>query len=451
MTTDASPLLARALAAASDTKFLQVGAGVLNDVPSVFRRAFGDAATAIVIGDPHTMAVAGNTVDQALRAAGVPRRPAHVISDPDLYAEFKFVEQLDAALQGHDAIPVVVGSGSLNDLVKLAAHRAKRQYMVIATAASMDGYTAFGASITHIGSKQTFTCPAPLAVVADLGVIARAPGPMNASGYADLVAKVTAGADWIASDLLHVEPIDQTAWDLVQTHLRAWADNAPGVPAGEPTAIRGLTEGLMMTGFAMQWSKSSRPASGAEHQFSHLWDMQHHTHNGSAPSHGFKVGIGTLAVTHLYEYLLSQDLGQLDIDRLTAAWPAKDQAIADARRHFDIAELADKAEEETGAKYVDAPTMRGHLETLRTKWPALKDRLATQLIPAADLRRMMTDAGAPTDPEQIGITRRRLRDSFRQAYFIRRRYTALDLAVRAGLLDAALGHLFGPKGPWPIA
>ena len=35
----------------------------------------------------------------------------------------------------------------------------------------MDGYTAFGASITHQGSKQTFECPAPRAVVADLDVI----------------------------------------------------------------------------------------------------------------------------------------------------------------------------------------------------------------------------------------------------------------------------------------
>ena len=52
---------------------------------------------------------------------------------------------------------------------ELAAHRAGREsYLCVATAASMDGYTAFGASITHEGAKQTFSCPAPRAVVADL-------------------------------------------------------------------------------------------------------------------------------------------------------------------------------------------------------------------------------------------------------------------------------------------
>ena len=101
---------------------------------------------------------------------------------------------MQEALGSVEAIPVAVGSGTINDLTKLAAHRLGRPYLVVATAASMDGYTAYGASITANGSKQTFDCPAPRAVLADLEVIAGAPGGMNASGYADLLAKNVAGA-----------------------------------------------------------------------------------------------------------------------------------------------------------------------------------------------------------------------------------------------------------------
>ena len=79
------------------------------------------------------------------------------------------------ALREHDAIPVAVGSGTLNDIVKRAAHECERPYMCVATAASMDGYTAFGASITKDGYKQTLTCPAPRAVLADLDVLTAAP------------------------------------------------------------------------------------------------------------------------------------------------------------------------------------------------------------------------------------------------------------------------------------
>jgi glycerol-1-phosphate dehydrogenase [NAD(P)+] len=35
-----------------------------------------------------------------------------------------------------------------------------------------------------------------------------------------------------------------------------------------------------------------------------------------------------------------------------------------------------------------------------------------------------------------------MRQSFRQAYHIRRRFTVLDLAVRAGVLDSCLEEIF---------
>ena len=61
---------------------------------------------------------------------------------------------------------------------------------------------------------------------------------------------------------------------------------------------------------------------------------------------------------------------------------------------------------------------------------------------------MLREAGCPCEPEQIGISAERLRKSYWQALFIRRRFTVLDLAQRAGLLDDALGKLFGTGGCW---
>ena len=66
------------------------------------------------------------------------------------------------------------------------------------------------------------------------------------------------------------------------------------------------------------------------------------------------------------------------------------------------------------------------------------------------VKTMLRSAGAPVEPEQIGITRPRLRASFLQAYHLRRRFTGLDLAARSGLLEPALTHLFGPRGRWPM-
>jgi len=441
--------VAQALKAARETRSLELGSGVLGRTPAVFRQQFGEKP-ALIVADTHTFAAAGQAVGEAFRRAGHTCREPFIFTDPNLYAEHQYVTALEEALRGHDAIPVAVGSGTLNDLTKLAAHRAGRPYLVVATAASMDGYTAFGASITYQGSKQTFSCPAPAAVVADLDVIGAAPDGMNASGYADLLAKTTAGADWLVADTLGVEAIEQTAWAIVQGGLREAVADPAGVRSRKQEAVRQLTEGLMLGGFAMQAAKSSRPASGAEHQFSHLWDMQHHTHNGSAPSHGFKVGLGTLVVAALYEYVLSRDPADLDVAACCARWPGEAQREARVRALFDQEDLTAIALQESRAKWVDAAALGHQLATLRSVWPDLKARLRQQLIPRPELQARLRAAGAPVEPEEIGISRARLRASVEQAYYLRRRFTVLDLAARCGWLEPAVRAVFGPDGPWPV-
>lgn len=434
-----------ALSAARETRSLEIGNGAIRGVARVFESQFGKKP-AVVVSDLNTFQVCGGMVLEIFKAAGHPLIEPFIFRAPDLYAEQRFVDELIEALKKHSAIPVAVGSGTINDLTKLASHTAHRPYMAVATAASMDGYTAFGASITVEGSKQTVMCPAPVAVVADLNIIANAPGDMNSWGYADLLAKVTAGADWIVADALGVEPIHEQGWNIVQGRLRELIEDGAGVKVRKPEAIGRLVEGLMLGGFAMQATKSSRVASGAEHQFSHLWDMQHHQHNGKAPSHGFKVGIGTLAVTALYEQLFQQPIDNLDAERCCAQWPSKDQWVAKARERFGDSEVGIVAEREIAAKTDDVETLRKQLLHLRATWPELRERLKKQLLPFDELREMLRTAGAPVNPEEIGISRERLRDSYWQAFFMRRRFTVLDLAVRAGLLDSCVEKIFGPGG-----
>jgi glycerol-1-phosphate dehydrogenase [NAD(P)+] len=279
--------------------------------------------------------------------------------------------------------------------------------------------------------------------VADLDVIAAAPAELTAAGYADLLAKLTAGADWILADALEVEPIDRVAWDLVQAPLMECVSEPQAVRRGETNAVRRLTRGLMMGGFAMQWTKTSRPASGAEHQFSHLWDMQHHTHDGRAPSHGFKVAIGTLAVARLYECLLEIPLEALDVERAVSAWPTGHQWDARIVELLGEGELAQKAQTEMAAKAIAPAALRERLARLRAVWPELRERLRQRLLPAERLAEMLGAAGAPTHASEIGISQERLQVSFRQAYLIRRRFTVLDLAMQAGVFEECLQRLFG--------
>lgn len=432
---------------ATDTKMVEVGSGAVETVVDLFHQCFGQQ-TAVVVADSNTYDVLGSQVVERFAASGRPMRDPFVFRQERLPAHYEEVEALASFLRGHQAIPIAVGSGTINDLTKLASHQTERRYMSVATAASMDGYTAFGSSITRDGFKQHFPCPAPVAVVADLDVIRKAPEGMNASGYADLLAKIVSGADWIVADAIGVDPIRDAGWSLIQPNLRQWCANPAGVRQGDLEVVAYMIEGLIMAGLAMQACKASRPAAGAEHQFSHLWDMQGHTHGKEAPSHGFKVGIGTLASASLHERLLEYEAGDWDIETFVASWPNRETLVQRARDMHSLPNLRRVAETEVDAKYIDQGKLRQRLEHLRKIWPDLKIQLKQQLIPARDLKKMLQTVGAPTEPEQIGIDRNRFHTSYHLAQTIRRRYTVLDLAFETGRFDRDVSSLFEPSGFW---
>jgi glycerol-1-phosphate dehydrogenase [NAD(P)+] len=438
-----------ALREATDTREVVIGPGALGAVAEVVARGAGDRP-AVVVADETTWRVAGERVQGRLAAAGrATAEPYRFPPGAFVYADYGTVERLRDALAIHAAVPVAVGSGTLNDLVKRAAHELDRPYVTVATAASMDGYTAFGASIAKDGHKQTLTCPAPRAVVADLDVLAGAPAAMTASGYGDLLGKVTAGADWLVADALGVEAVDPEVWSLVQGPLREAVGRPAELAAGDRAAMDGLIEGLVMSGLAMQAHTSSRPGSGAEHQFSHLWEMEGLGADRRPPlSHGFKVGVGTVAVAALYERLLARDLGAVDAEAARAAWPGPEQVEAAVAAAHTTPGLAAAAVAESLAKHVDADGLGRRLALLRDRWPALRDRLATQLLPAAGLAEMLAAAGCPTGPAELGLDRAAFRATFGRARTIRRRYTVLDLAAETGLLEECVGELFAPGGFW---
>ena len=439
-----TPVVDAALREATGTRAVVVGADVLSSVAALFGRTLGDRS-AVVVADERTFEAAGRAVQRWFEEAGRRTEAPHVLPGrPPPKADQGTVERVAAGLRGHDAVPVAVGSGTVNDVVKRAAFACGRPYLAVATAASVDGYTASGAAITGEGFKRTLACPAPLAVLADLRVLGPAPPGLTASGYADLLGKVTAGADWLLADALEVERVDPRPWALVQGPLREATGRPAALRAGDEDALERLVEGLLVSGLAMQMAGSSRPASGAEHQLGHLWEMEAGRADpagGEPPLHGHRVGVGSVAIAGLYERLLDRDLARLDIPAVVAGWPRWEQAEREVRAAHPAAGPGEAAVAESRAKHAGPDELAARLTLLRERWGALRERLREQLLPAARLRALLGAAGCPTEPEEIGLSQRTLRESYRRARMIRRRYTVLDLAVETGLLDECVDEL----------
>ena len=440
-----------ALQRTTDTKALIIERGAVSRTGEMFGELF-PGKKAVIIADTNTWEVAGKAVAASLAEHGIECDPPHIFDDPHFYAEWKFVEQLQEVLGNTPAIAVAVGSGVINDLTKYVSHICGKKYMCVGTAASMDGYTAYGSSITKDGNKQTVDCPAPYGFIMDPEIAAEAPKELAASGYADLIAKIPAGADWMLADATGNEPIDEFAWNLVQDGLKEALGDPVAVREGDVEKTEKLCEGLLMSGFAMQAIQSSRPASGTEHQYSHCWDMENLSYeNGVHVSHGFKVGIGTLASTASIELLLEQDIENLDVDSVVGSWKTWEELEEEIRCIFagKPGHLA-RALSETKAKYTDREGLREQLEALKKAWPELKVKIRKQIYSFDEVYRNLKLVGAPYEPEMICVTRERFRTTLGYIPFMRGRFTNIDLVYRLGLMPALTERLFGPRAIWEV-
>ena len=438
-----------ALTTATDTKAVLVSRGAVSETGRLFTEVFGDA-TALVVADENTWRVTGQAVVDSLVASDVTCLEPYVFpSRPSLYANYVNVETLRDHAAATDAVVVVVGSGTLNDIAKLASGELGRPYAVVATAASMDGYAAFGASITRDGFTITRPCPAPALVVASLDIMATAPSRLTASGYGDLIEKVPGGADWVVADALGIEPIDTVAWNLVQPSLRHALADPAACAAGDVGAISALAEGLLLSGFAMQERQSSRPASGAGHNFSHQWEMEGHGLDWNPPlTHGIKVGLGAIASCALYEAVLGLDVSGVDPEARAAEWLTPEEDVARVTALQPQPAIREQAIVQSQLKYVPAEQVADRVRAIKAAWPAIIERVRPFLLSPADVAQRLHKVGAAYHPAQVGISQDRLHRTYLQAQTLRSRYTVLDALYELGLLDRSVDSLFAPGGYW---
>lgn len=430
-----------------------VGEGCLAEAGTIFAGHF-DRAPCLIVADDTTYAVAGERV-RAIIAAELGKDPQiHVMpSRPRLAPDRTRGDEIAKAIaelgtrEGRLPVAVAVGSGVVNDLTRYAAFHAGTVFMSVPTAASMDGYTSAGAPLADRGFKITIQCAPPRVILADLDIIASAPAAMSGWGLGDLSGKMPAGGDWLVADALGIEPLDPVTWSLVQDNLRSWLSNPAGVRRGEREAIADLFIGLAVSGVAMELHGSSRPASGADHQIAHIWEMEGLAHEGEKVSHGACVAIGALTMLSLYDWLVAQDIAQLDLKgavRRAPDWRQTEQAIGSA---FDNENIAARAIDEMRNKWTAPDRLEERLHALRDRWPALRDRLAGHLMRESEMRAILAAAGAPVTVGAIGLTPERHRATVLKARWIRKRYTLLDMLADAGLLERAVTECFHAGHP----
>ena len=198
-----------------------------------------------------------------------------------------------------------VGGGSVIDVTKLAAYELKKPFVSVPTSAAHDGIASPRASLKHSKGAVSKTAVSPLAVLADTKIIMKAPYKMLASGCADVISNISAVMDWELAHRLKGEEFSTHGAVLARTAAEMLIQNVDDIrPASEESVWLGV-KAMIVSGVAMSVAGNTRPASGAEHMFSHMLD---HLGPGillkgrryKKPLHGEQCGVGAIMMIYLH-------------------------------------------------------------------------------------------------------------------------------------------------------
>ena len=282
-----------------DIQAIRVGSGVIQELPGILRDL--GASHIFLVADNYTYEAAGRQVEQLLDQAGLAYHKRVFQTETPLVPNEYALGSVLAAMTSQDDMLLAVGSGTLNDVTKYVSARTGIPYVIAATAPSMDGYASTVAPTILDGFKTTLPAVYPAAIVADVDILKDAPMPMLTAGFGDIIGKFTSLADWRLSHQLNGEYYCPEVAGVIEAAVETCAANAQALAQREPQAIQAMTEALILSGLAMGMVGVSRPASGAEHQMAHYWEMDALRRGEEHPLHGNAVGVGTVLAASLYE------------------------------------------------------------------------------------------------------------------------------------------------------
>ena len=410
---------------------MNVGSGAVNTVAREVIRLGGTRV--FLLSDENTVKVGGERVESLLAAAGVPVvscvLPAGV--EPDEAGVDRATKRYDSACD----LVVAVGSGVVNDVGKCVATEAGVPYLVVATAPSMDGYASGSAAMVVGGLKVSLPRRCAAVIIGDTDLLATAPDEMLIAGLGDMIAKYVSIAEWRISHLVTGEYYCERVAAAVREALATCVKNAKGLLSRDPAAINAVFEGLVLSGAAMNYAGLSRPASGVEHYFSHVWDMRGLAFHTPVALHGTQCAVGTLCAATVYDALLET---KPDKDKALRAVKAFDRDAYFKELRAFVGPGADamiEAESRDG-KY-DPQKHEARLRVLLDRWDEIQSIIREEIPRAEEIRSLLASIGAPTTPEGIGQKRAELPATFSATRDVRDKYVLSRLVWDLGLSDLA--------------
>ncbi len=410
---------------------LKIGSGAVDFLPEAL--ATLACKRPFVICDGNTWQAAGDRVDGVLAQAGIAYvrfqfQQAHV--EPDEHAN----AQLEEALEPGCDVVVSVGSGVLTDCAKVLAQAKGLKHIAVATAPSMDGYASNSSSMIYHRVKVSAYNACPQAILADTDILKKAPERMLRAGLGDMLAKSVAQCEWRISNIVTGEYYCEEIAGLMRKSLQKITQAAPKLLERDEAAVEAVAEGLVLSGLAMAFAEISRPASGLEHYFSHLWEMFALQADETPELHGIQVGVGTALTLKILQQLRAM---QPDEKTARQAMEAFDEKAWETGMRAVFGTTAQEliTKENTLWCKNDPQARMARFARIAEHWDAITTIMDEELPDADETIGLMRSLGLPTTPEEIDITQQQTRDAFLHSRDIRDKYLTSSMLWDMGLLD----------------
>lgn len=407
-------------------------AAALDRLSEIVPQCAGHSTRAAVVADSRTWEVCGRRTLAALRRTHKEATEV-VIADGEhgspVCDEATFRTLLARLREVRPEVLVAVGSGVVNDLCKWTSFELGIPYLVVATAASMNGYAAANVAATIAGVKVLLEARPPLAVIAEPQTIAGAPHEMIEAGFGDTIAKHQSNADWWMNHRLFGEYYCDFCAGIVGDLEPLYLDRPEEIKEAGASAVEGLFAALFWSGVAMTLVGTSAPASGGEHLLSHTLDMVASLRGHRHDLHGRQVGVGTILSAALYERILaieSPEFRTMPVRIDADFWCGGSVAEAVAGQYEAKRPVWDAA--------------RRHLAE-PDAWDRLRAELADRSRRPETIRTWLERAGGATGAADIGCSKEQLKGAALHMHEIRKRFTVVDLAWMVGALPEAIGEI----------
>ncbi|MBE6550198.1 MAG: sn-glycerol-1-phosphate dehydrogenase, partial [Ruminococcaceae bacterium] len=282
-----------------DTKVVEIGSGVTQRAGEILDKA-GFPKNVLIVADDNTIRVSDGLLD-SLKEAGFNVKKKYIF-DNMTYAKIEQLREIEAIATDVEGI-ISVGTGSLNDLCRVASFELDKKFCIFATAPSMDGFASDTAPIVENNFKTSWFVRQPMVILADTKILAKAPSELKAAGFGDMVAKYYGILEWRISNILTGEYYCPAVAQITLDALQKCWDLADKVQADNEESAGAIMEALVLSGLAMKLALCSRPASGAEHVVSHYWECYKLARGIWPEFHGKKVGVASLVINRIYRNL----------------------------------------------------------------------------------------------------------------------------------------------------